>query len=76
LNRLLNQDQMEDLSLGQIAEMPFLNIRPQQHFPRDLQNHMEQALAIFFSVMDMFRKGPEGHRRYWSERVEIDPEVP
>jgi hypothetical protein len=76
LNRLLNQDQMEDLSLGQIAEMPFLNIRPQQHFPRDLQNHMEQALAIFFSVLDMFRKGPEGHRRYWSERVEIDPEVP
>ncbi len=76
LKRLLNQAKIEELSLGQIAELPFLNIRPRQHYPKSLQNHMEQALAIYFSVQDMFRKGPEGYRRYWSERVEIDPEIP
>ncbi|HBD10496.1 MAG TPA: hypothetical protein DCZ69_19780, partial [Syntrophobacteraceae bacterium] len=76
MKRLLDQNKLEDLSLEQVAALPYLNIRPRQHHPRSLREHMEQALAIFFSVQDRFRKGPEGHRQYWSERVEIDQDLP
>lgn len=76
VKRLLNQHKVEEMSLEQVAALPFLNIRPRQPYVKNLQTHMEKALAIYFSAQGLFRKGPEGHRRYWQERLELDQEVP
>jgi hypothetical protein len=76
LKRLLGDRKVGELSLREIDQLPFLNIRPPQPFVKNAEKQLGQSLAVFFRTVASHRKAPENYLRYWQDRLEIHPAIP
>jgi len=76
LRRLLDRRKPEDLSIGEINDLPHLNLRlPHVHL-KDPERQWKWIFDPFYRTKTLGLKTPRQPSRYWQERLEIDRELP
>ncbi len=76
LRQLLNGRRIEDLGLEQINALPRLHLRMPQAYVKNPEKPWKWIFEPYFITNQLRRKSPKHHHQYWSERLEIDRELP
>ncbi len=76
LKGLLNHHKPEELSIEEVNELPYLNLRLPQTYMKNPEKQWKKVFELYFVSKTLKRKSPRHHHQYWEERLEMDRELP
>jgi len=76
LKRLLNHHKPEEFSIGEINQLPYLNLHLPRSYVKNPEKQWEWIFDSYFISKQLKRKSPKHQHKYWQERLEIDRELP
>jgi len=76
LKRLLDQNKPEQLSIQQINELAYLNLRMPQAFIKDAEKKWKWVIEPYFATSYRMHDPAKRSRQYWQDRLELDCQFP
>ncbi|MDY0040639.1 MAG: hypothetical protein RBS57_10035 [Desulforhabdus sp.] len=76
LKRLLNQKKPEQLTIEQVNQLEYLNLRLPQAFIKDAEKKWKWVIEPYFATSYRIHDSTQHSRQYWQDRLELDCRLP